>query len=106
MDSPQISTLVSTIAAFIVALGIAIPVVFKYWRDVRATGPIVGRRQLDLLGAALGDSQALDRLRDELRELRMIATMAATHAERTNELISDINESIKDVAQAVRRRRT
>lgn len=87
---PQLSGL----AAFIVALGIAIPVLIQYWRKVNAPEQTGDREQLRMLGAALGDSAAIDRVTASVDRV--------VHESRVNgERLDDIGKAVGDMARAI-----
>lgn len=95
---PQFSLLTALIIGVLVAVG----AVYRFFADLRKPPETTGSPDLRILGAALGDSQALDRLREELRELRAIVADAARNTVVANELMARLCDGIEDVAAAIR----
>lgn len=59
------------------------------------------RDQFGLYGAAFGDSQALEKVRDELREMRAIIKDGAANTIKTNELMVRTNELLQGICEGV-----
>lgn len=98
---PQFSLLTALIIGVLVAIG----AVYRFFSDLKSPAESSAAPDLRLLGAALGDSQALDRVREELRELRAIVADAARNTVVANELMARLCEGIENVANAIRNKR-
>lgn len=90
---PLLTSVISAVAA---GVAIALAAVGKFFFDVKRD-PKGNNDQLRILGAALGDTQAINGITNELREVRIVLQR---HLDRTDALI----EAIKDIGHSSRPR--